>query len=54
MSIFKTKLNNYTQNFHVSKENKSLYGGFGLKKPEASPFEQAAEEDKASEQQSQQ
>ena len=26
MSIFKTKLNNYTQNFHVSKENKSLYG----------------------------
>ena len=26
MSIFKTKLNNYTQNFHVSKKNKSLYG----------------------------
>ena len=26
MSIFKTKLTNYTQNFEVSKENKSLYG----------------------------
>ena len=26
MSIFKTKLNNYTQNFNVSKQNKSLYG----------------------------
>ena len=26
MSIFKTKLINYTQNFEVSKENKSLYG----------------------------